>query len=265
MEPLYDQSQVGSIDPGPLFSARLLKAEANGEGRIKFSGIASHESTDVQGDQILRKHLDLSYANQRGFVNWNHSRDPGLQLGYLTKAVKIGENGNRLSELQKSFPSIDEAATVYVEGELYSHVDKAVEVGKILKSMESERGLGLSLDGSLARSTDDGGIVKAYVRGVAITPEPAQPHTLAKMMKSIEFYSGVDKLGLPTDPIAAIIDGIVARIPGVDLVGFAKSATVEELLDTDAAILYVLKERPKWNFELAKKLVDYTISRQGEV
>lgn len=239
-------------EPAPLFGGTLLFKsieDGDSEDTWKFSGIASDEDSDVDGDKILKKSLDLTYANQRGYVNWDHRRDPEHQLGYLTKAVVIGKS--EATELQKSYPSISETASVYVEGVLYKHLAKAQHVRDIMKSTPlGATGLGLSLDGSVAKD-QTGGIVKAYVRGVAITPQPCQPKTLLQLRKSLVALTELEGNGSLADLPAAIANEVVSllekRIP--EPVG----------LSHDQAVLWVLRKRPKWSYELANKLVSYTM------
>lgn len=60
----------------PLFGAQmtLFKAASASDApdaNPKFGGVASSEDTDVDGDAILRKALDISYISKRGYVNWD--------------------------------------------------------------------------------------------------------------------------------------------------------------------------------------------------
>lgn len=224
----------------------------------RFSGIASDESEDAEGDKILRKALDVSYASSRGYVNWDHSREPSAQIGYLTKCeiIQPGQEGE-YAHLGK----VARSATVYVEGMLFKHVPRAIEVHQIMKSMpKGMGGLGLSLDGKVARDARSGGIVKAYVRGVAITPVPAQPKTMLQLRKSLMAYQLMSEAGLPTDQIANLVaDQVVER-----LTTKLQKNTESGFLSHDQAILWVLKTRPKWSYELADKLVRYTIQTKSK-
>jgi hypothetical protein len=238
----------------PLFGGALLfKSIAEGDTAMRFAGIASDEEEDVDGERILKKSLDLTYARQRGFVNWDHSRQPNDQLGYLTRAEVIAPK--QVTELKKSFPGqqISETASVYVEGELYPNVPRAVEVYNIMKSTpDHASGLGLSIDGSVAKDLRNGGIVKAFVRGVAVTPQPAQPRTLLRLRKSLQAYTAfAENGGEPADLPKEIAAEVVSLIQ--------KSAGEPKTLPHDKAVLFVLQQRPNWTYELAKRVVDYTI------
>lgn len=251
------KTEIGSEERiQPLFYAVLLKAmEVSEDPEVpwKFKGIASDESADLEGDKILRKAIDLSYAQQRGYVNWDHSRAPEDQLGYLTQAEVIPMS--RVAELKKNFPAIKDSASIYVEGQLYKGISRAQNVFNIMKSMpENGGGLGLSLDGQLARDAKSGGIVRAYVRGVAITPQPTHPNTLLSLKKSIAFYNELDS------SMVASLPAEVAREVIEQLSALKKSS--KQPLDHDEAVMFVMKTRPYWTYDLAKKIVEHTMRSQ---
>lgn len=238
----------------PLFTAILLKAIPGDENEPwRFAGIASDESEDLVGDSILRKAIDLSYAQQRGYVNWDHLRGPGDQLGFLTKAEIIPES--RVGELKKTFPGIKNTASIYVEGELYKNVPRAQEVYQIMKSLPEDGGgaLGLSVDGSIARDVRSGGIIKAFVRGVAITTQPTHPNTLLRLSKSLEAYNQLSG----TEDLSADLPGEIAREVVEQLETMRKSVEGSGQLNHDQAVLFVLRQRPTWTYELADKVVKY--------
>ncbi len=96
--------EIPALDkaPVPLVTLRLLKTVSNRkDDGWKFAGIASDETEDVEGDTILRKMLDVSYASQRGYVNWDHSRAPEDQIGYLT-TCEVVDHGD-VERLSKNF------------------------------------------------------------------------------------------------------------------------------------------------------------------
>jgi hypothetical protein len=207
----------------------------------QFAGIASDESEDVLGDSILKKSLDLSYAQTRGYVNWDHSREPSHQLGFLTSIDII--SGDKLSAIRKSLGiDVPDTASVYYEGELYKHVPKAVEVQQILKSIADNphaKGLGVSVDGVCARDKSDHSVVKAFVRGIALTPAPVHTQTLAVLRKSLLSNS------------ASEVTQMLNREVGKD--ALLKSMTREE------AVLFLLKRKPNWTYGFANQVVSYTL------
>jgi hypothetical protein len=213
----------------------LLK-NVESEGRsYRFCGVASDESPDMSSynDEILRKSLDLTYAQRRGFVNWDHSREPQDQLGFLTRAEvipleKIAEYEERVGR------TLNPTASVYVEGNLYKNVKKVEHVLDILSSVDAggEGSLGLSLDGASLRDRDTHKLLKAIVRGVAITPSPAHVKTFCSLKKSLEAVSD-----------GGIIDG----------------------LTFDAAVIRIMEMRPHISLKLAKNIVRWIVQKKQSV
>lgn len=254
-----DVDEALQREPAPLVSMSLMKSvqedEENPDSPWAFEGIASDETVDVEGDTILRKALDVSYAAQRGYVNWDHGRGPADQIGYLTACEVLTKS--RIAELRKSFPDISDSATVYVRGELYKHVPRAADTNRLLKSAtDTHPGPGLSLDGAVARDTKSGGVIKAFVRGVAITPVPAHPFTTARLKKSLEAYNAIAGTGtLPSDLPKEIADLVMQ--------GLQKHVASNKDLSLDEAVLWVLRKKPLWTYELANKFVKYTFQNTG--
>lgn len=242
-----------------LIGMELLKSteELTEDGPWMFQGVASDESEDVEGDNILRKALDVTYAARRGYVNWDHGKGPEDQIGYLTRCEVL--TPSRIEELSKSNSRILKTSTVFVEGELYKHVPKAAATYKLLKSIpDGAAGPGLSLDGTLARNRQNLGIVKAFVRGVAITPAPAHPSTIAQLKKSLMAYDAILRAEgeLPVNLPAVLAKEVVAELR-------KNMQPASGGMTHDEAVLFVLRKRPRWTYELASKLVRYTQQQLG--
>lgn len=254
-----EASNLDSLEPTPLIDCLLMKTVDEGD-KIKFHGIASDETPDEVGDTILRKSIDLTYASSRGYVNWEHSRAPEDQIGFLRKAILI-DDSNRSQISEEIGTEVPETATVYVSGELYPGLDRSIAVGKLLKAAgDSSQPLGISLDGSVARDRNSGGVVRAYVRGVALTSKPAHQRTMARLAKSMSaFTTAISEGYIPSDLPKEIATTVVELL---------KNAEVSKGIDglsRDEAVLFVLKNRPRWSYELANKLVQYTIqANQGD-
>jgi len=242
----------------PLIGMSLIKAvdTEDESGPWRFAGIASDESEDVEGDTILRKALDVSYAAKRGYVNWDHSRRPSDQIGFLTRCEVLSKS--RIEELNESIGSVPASATVYVEGELYKHIPAAKDTFNLLKSVPASAvGPGLSLDGAVARDRSNGNVVRAFVRGVAISPAPAHPSTVARLKKSLLAYDAIAGLEgqLPTDLSMSIARDVVTELRK-HAVGVPQNP-----LSHDEAVMFVLRKRPHFTYELASKLVQYTLQK----
>lgn len=254
LQDVHDLDEALQRADQPLMGMRLLKSldQESEDGPWKFRGVASDETEDVEGDKILRKSLDVSYAARRGYVNWDHWRGPENQIGYLTHCEVL--TLPRIEELAKSITDIKETATCYVEGELYKHVPRAVSTHNLLKSIpEDGIGPGLSLDGSIARAKATRGIIKAFVRGVAITPAPVHPQTVARLKKSLQAYTeleGTEQLSPDfIDTLAKAVAGEMRKSlqPG------------SKAMSHDEAVIFLLQRKPTWTYDVASKLVKYTM------
>jgi len=263
---LPDSRSLDGVEDVPLVHLSLfMKAVTEAETddvKWRFHGVASDESEDVDGDAILKKALDLSYAQQRGFVNWDHSRAPRDQIGYLTKATLITK-GNREGIERALGKKLETGASVFVEGELYKGVERAAEVRNIMAAAGESPGLGLSLDGALARDVASGGVVKAFVRGVAITPVPAQAKTLIRLRKSLMGYEAMGD-SLPADLPAEIAGHVIEELEKSGILNRQVIQGDSPRMSFDQAVLWVLKKRPKWSFEIASNVVRYTMQAKPD-
>lgn len=230
----------------PLFDAQfflLSKGEPSADGGIpnaRFGGVASCESIDVEGEALLRKHLDITYLQQRGYVNWDHSRAITDQIGFITKALIIPAGGSgQYEDILKT--SLSKSASLYVEGQLYAHSKHAQEVSNLLKSIpEGAPGaLGMSVEGSKVVDKETGLLKKAIVRGVAITPAPIHPETCARILKSL----GLD---------------VNRSVERVEL-----SKAIPSGLSFEQAVVRVMERNPKIRLPLAKQIVHFIIAKRS--
>ena len=260
--------ELDNADPGQdqtLCVGRLIKTDET-EDSFKWAGVASDEGEDTDGDRILRKMVDLTYAQQRGYVNWNHSKQPADQIGFITHAEILNKTNKNQAE-DALGADLPESATVFTRGELYKHVPKAVEVQQILKSTPADApGLGLSLDGVVARNKDSHGVVRAYVRGVAFTPFPAQPRTMTRLIKSLAGYEMMTDEGIDPANLSESIAKEVARslMENTPLGELAKMTGTSQPLDFDKATLFILKKRPHLTYSTAARVVQFAIDRANQ-
>lgn len=222
------QSLNQSLAAIDLFKAMPQEAE---DGPWKFAGIASDETEDVVGDALLKSILDISYAQKRGYVNWDHQQDPASLLGYLT-SIKIIDGPEEIETLQKSFGrDISPTASVYVEGELYKTVKKAQDIYPILQAAPANHpGLGISLEGGIRRYKDSGKPAVAIVRGIAFSHMPTHTETLVTLRKSL-----TEQIEQPLQK--------------------------GEGMSFDQAVLWVLQKRPNWTGQIASDFVKHTIAQ----
>lgn len=191
-----------------------------------FAGVASSELEDEEGDKILKSILDISYLQDRGYVNWNHSSAAEDQVGFVRKADiievdKVPYYENLLGT------TLNPSASIYVEAEVYKETEIGKRVMDILRSIPRGRksSMGISVEGALQRR--DGVLVKAKVRGIALTPSPVQKDTLCTLLKSLPCFSvskGFEGVGNTVqqssfldepDELEALLESSVKRYPGI--------------------------------------------------
>jgi len=150
----------------------IVKAPS-GEWRI--GGIASDENAeDLQNERVLISGLDTSYLQKHGVWNWDHQHQgPGDVLGSIDIIQKDLNRG-----------------TLYVEGPLYQHVEKAKEVYNLMRSMKDTkdgRRLGLSIEGKVKeRDKENNKVIKAaWIKACAITANPINQSTYVDFIKSL--------------------------------------------------------------------------------
>lgn len=234
------------------------RADDVGLGPWRFQGIASDESEDVEGDEILRRSLDLSYAASRGFVNWEHSKEPEHQIGYLTKATLIEPAQVRKFEDQLGV-KLSKTASVFVEGELYKYASKAEHVANLLKSAPAGKGLGLSLQGALARDPENGDVLKAFVRGVAITAVPAHPRTLAQLAKSLR---GDQLAGESCDAVDAAVKQYVDE--KFEELRRSADPSPPRMISRNEALMQILQRFPNATLPTAERIFGYALKAHKE-
>jgi hypothetical protein len=129
-------------------------------------------------------------------------------------------------------------ASLYVEGELYRESAQAQHVYRMLKSIPqgTQGALGMSVEGGVQR-TKTGGVHRAIVRGVAITPAPAHPETLCRLVKSLSL------------DVTTAVEGVVAE------------DAIKKGLTESEAIVRLMELRPNYPLGLAKKIVQFVFAK----
>jgi hypothetical protein len=149
-----------------------IEVTKSDQGQMRIHGIASDETgEDLQGEKILVDGLDISYLLERGNFNWDHGKNPGDILGEIDDAKK--QDGR-----------------LVVDGFLYPHVDKALEVYDLMRSLKdskSKRRLGLSVEGKIKErdNLNNKLIRSASLKNVAITYNPINKSTFVDLVKSL--------------------------------------------------------------------------------
>ena len=137
-------------------------------------GIASTPDEDLQGQRMLQKGMDFQPLLESGFFNWNHFERPGDLLGEPIDA--------KLREMENDELGLE------VVGMLYEGVEDADDLWRLMGALEknpaTKRRIGWSVQGDVNVLRGDD-IVKATVDQLALTHEPVNPFTWAKLYKSL--------------------------------------------------------------------------------
>lgn len=139
-------------------------------GRI--GGLVSTEALDQQGDRLMQKGIDWSYALDKGWFNYEHKAGPENVLGHPEVIVEAMHKG--------------EPATK-VEGVLYLHKPKAREIYETALAMQkssTRRRLGFSVEGKV-EARDGDRIMKSKVLNIAITAHPVNADARLDVLKSL--------------------------------------------------------------------------------
>ena len=137
-------------------------------------GIASTPDTDLQGQRIRQEGINFQPLLEGGFFNWNHMERPGDLLGepFDAKLVDTGKDELGLE----------------VVGMLYEGVEDADDLWRLMESLEknpnAKRRIGWSVQGDVNDLQGDY-IYKSTVDQLALTHEPVNPFTWAKLYKSL--------------------------------------------------------------------------------
>lgn len=146
-----------------------LEKAADGSYRVK--GLASTEKTDLQGERIIQKGIDLTPIDKKkGILNWDHQKGPENTIGILDGYQRT-EKG------------------LYIEGRLFKNHTKAQAVREIMESLgENDRGrIGLSVEGQILERDSVNPLIikKCRINAVAVTMNPVNTDTFADFVKSM--------------------------------------------------------------------------------
>lgn len=137
-------------------------------------GISSTPAQDAQGQRVIQKGINFEPLLESGFFNWNHMERPGDLLGEPFDAKLVEMESDELG--------------MEVVGMLYEGVEDADDLWKLMASIEknpvAKRRIGWSIQGDTNELQGDD-IVLCTVDQLALTHEPANPFTWAKLYKSI--------------------------------------------------------------------------------
>ena len=167
----------------PMIKAKPQDEEATA---YRIRGVASTESRDFQGEQVVQDGIDFQPFLKSGHFNWNHQPGPENVIGEPTGAVVT--HVSDVPGYQPQPGQTGHEACLYLEGVLYKGVPRADAVWKLMttleKSGEYRRSLGYSLEGGVA-ARNGYRLVRTMVRHCAITHEPINAESWAALAKSL--------------------------------------------------------------------------------
>ena len=154
------------------YGAELIKAEKDeSTGDWIVEGIASDKSEDNEGETLDPSGFDYNYFLSKGFLKWEHDKNPKNYIGEPMEA-RVTKDG------------------FYIKGRLYNHAPLAKEAVQAMESLQksnARRRLGFSVEGSIQERDPKNPkkILKALVRNVALTFNPVNDSTWARLAKSL--------------------------------------------------------------------------------
>lgn len=181
-----------------LFYMSLERDEelVKGERKRLVRGIASTESEDRHGEEMVLSGMDFDPYLEHGRLNWDHMKGPSYILGKPLEA-KIVTSVSGL-EFRKMAKAINGPAFFHL-CELYDS-DPGHHAWQLLKAEENDpdRAHGFSVEGAILL-TRGKKLSKTRVDDCALTPKPANTDTFAELVKSLSkaltFDGASDSLG----------------------------------------------------------------------
>lgn len=169
-----------------------------GERKHIVRGIASTESEDNHGEEMILAGMDFDPYLEKGRLNYDHMKGPSYQLGRPLDA-KIVTSIAGLDFRKMAKAAINGPAFFHM-CELYD-TEPGRHAWELLKAEEDDpnRDHGFSVEGAILQ-THGRKLSKTRVDDVALTPKPANRDTFAELVKSLSknlsFEDSGDALGL---------------------------------------------------------------------
>jgi hypothetical protein len=143
------------------------------DGERMMYGWASTPSIDADGEKLIQDGLNFSPFINKGWVNWDHQRHNILGTPKVCE-IRTRPDGTK---------------GTYTEFALLKGVPMADHVWSLSQALEknnSDRKLGLSLEGRTISKSKTGVIERADIMGLAVTPYPKNGDTsVSAFMKSM--------------------------------------------------------------------------------
>lgn len=175
-----------------LVGLPLCKSKDASDKHWRFEGIASVETDDMDGEEIVQKGVDCAPLMEWGQVNWDHQDRFGPRF-LIGRPLEVGIVAARdyAEQLGKSI----NGPALFVKGELYQDNPLARDVYEYMdayaQGLRPGRPLGQSIQGKtiLRDPNNRKRIIKSQVNHLAITHQPILRFTFAGLAKSMSTES----------------------------------------------------------------------------
>lgn len=166
----------------------LMKSERSATDEWGICGMASCESRDLQNEIIVQKGIDCTPAVERGWINWDHGRGAGDQIGIPT-VLEIA----RIEDHPVMRKSGQHGWGLYAEAILLKGVKQAEDAWVLLNALKDVgemRRLSWSIQGrAVERDTLNRSVNKSELYHLALTHQPIQTESFAQVIKSLSTTS----------------------------------------------------------------------------
>lgn len=158
--------------------SRIDIVKAAKSGKMIIEGECSNQTRDMDGEVIITKGIDLSYAEREGKLIWGHTPPPEINAGILPPQFVLGN----LIEL-KPF-----SKALYLQGMLFNGNENAEQVYRTMKENPGCHGIGFSIEGGAIRrdQLDKSVIVKSWLKNVSMYHNVKNLSTWADVVEQIE-------------------------------------------------------------------------------
>lgn len=164
----------------PIEDHDLLKSVTVDEnGDYIVQGVMSSDETDEEDDSISPEGMDCSYFLEKGWVKYEHGKNPDQFIGEPLE-VKVGRFDH--PTLLKSVNGVFVKARLFANRKL---TQQAIEAMNDLQKSHTKRRMGWSIEGNaVKRHPKTGKILKSILRNVVLTMNPVNTCTWAELAKS---------------------------------------------------------------------------------
>lgn len=156
---------------------KSVSVDENGDYIVQ--GVMTSDDTDEEDDSITPEGMDCSYFLEKGWVKYEHGKNPNQFIGEPLE-VKVGRFEH--PTLKKSVNGIFVKARLFQNREL---TKEAITAINDLEKSQTRRRMGWSIEGNVVkRHPKTGKVIKSVLRNVVLTMNPVNTTTWAELAKS---------------------------------------------------------------------------------